>query len=444
MRPRRWRTPFRSGRAVVFDKKRSRRGSGERLVTDRVLPPSRLPAMAQQPSGLTRRALLSGGLKLAGSVSAASLVAACAGGDVPLSPTPQGAPTGPVTGQPLPASGPIVALILPLGAQGNAALAGQALKNAAELAMAELGQAPIQLVVKDDGGTSQGARNAAEQAINEGARIILGPLFATSVGAAAQAARPRGIPIIAFSTDTNVAGNGVFLLSFLPQTDVDRIIRYTAGQGKRSFSALIPENAYGTVVQGAFQQTVGDVGGRVMALERYTPARLADAVKRVADVQSQTDAIFIPDSADSVAGVVQQLSSAGVDLKRIRLLGTGLWDEPRLFSLPQMEGAQFAAPDAAGWRNFSQRYRARYGSDPVRTATLAYDAVSLVSAIVRTQGPDGLNTTTLTNPSGFAGVDGAFRFRADGSNERALAVMEIRGGQVSIVSPPPRTFGSAF
>ncbi|GGF75579.1 penicillin-binding protein activator [Azorhizobium oxalatiphilum] len=417
-------------------------------MTDRVLPPGLPTPLSPAPNsrpGLSRRALLSRGLTLAGSVSAASLLAACAGGDAPLSANgPQGAPTTAVTSQPMAAaSGPVVALILPLGAQGNAALAGQALKNAAELAMAEMGQAPFQLVIKDDGGTSQGARQAAEQAINEGARIILGPLFATSVGAAAQAARPRGVPVVAFSTDTNVAGNGVFLLSFLPQSDVDRIIRYTAGEGKKSFAGLLPENAYGTVVQGAFQQTVSAVGGRVMALERYTPARLADAVRRIADVQSQTDAILIPDSAESVISVVPQLVSAGIDLKRVRLLGTGLWDEPRLFSVPQMEGAQFAAPEATGWRSFSERYRARYGNEPVRTATLAYDAVSLVGAIVRTQGADGLNTTTLTNPSGFAGVDGPFRLRLDGTNERSLAVMEIRGGQITMVSPPPRTFASA-
>ncbi len=401
------------------------------MVIDRVLPP-----------GVSRRALLTSGLKLAGTVSAASLLAACAGGDAPMSTGAgsQAAPTPPVTSGPLPGSGTMVTLILPLGAQGNAALAGQAMKNAAELAMSEMGQPPIQLVIKDDAGTTQGARTATEAAINEGSRIILGPLFAHAVGAAAQVARPRGIPIVAFSTDTNVAGNGVYLLSFLPQTDVERIIRFTASQGKRSFAALLPENAYGTVVQGAFQQTVSEVGGRVTALERYTPARLADAVKRVADISAQTDAIFIPDTADSVINVVQQLAATGVDLKRIRLLGTGLWDEPRLLSVPQMDGAQYPAPDAAGWRSFTARYKARYGSDPVRTATLAYDAVSLVGAIVRNQGPEGLNATTLTNPSGFTGVDGAFRLKMDGTNERALAVMEIRGGATTVVSPPPRSF----
>lgn len=400
-------------------------------MIDRVLPP-----------GVSRRALLTSSLKLAGAASAAAMLAACAGGDAPMSTGagPQAAPTPPVTGGPLPGTGTMVTLILPLGAQGNAALAGQAMKNAAELAMSEMGQPPIQLVIKDDAGTTQGARTATEAAINEGSRIILGPLFAHAVGAAAQVARPRGIPIIAFSTDTNVAGNGVYLLSFLPQTDVERIIRFTASQNKRSFAALLPENAYGTVVQGAFQQTVSAVGGRVTALERYTPARLADAVKRVAEVAAQSDAIFIPDTPDSVIPVVQQLAAAGVDLKRIRLLGTGLWDESRLLSVPQMDGAQYPAPDATGWRSFSARYKARYGSDPVRTATLAYDAVSLVGAIVRNQGAEGLNATTLTNPSGFTGVDGAFRLKTDGTNERALAVMEIRGGATTVVSPPPRSF----
>ncbi|MFG1461434.1 penicillin-binding protein activator [Xanthobacter sp. DSM 24535] len=388
----------------------------------------------------TRRQVLIRGLRLGGGLASAAALAACAG-DVGGRAVDLGPQAGPSNVPPV-ANGPAVALILPLGAQGNAGLVGQSMRNAAELAISEGGAPAFQLIVKDDAGNSQGARAAAEAAINEGARIILGPLFAHSVGAVSQVARARNIPVVAFSTDTNVATQGVYLLSFLPQSDVDRIVRYSIAQGRRSFIAMIPENAYGTVAQGALQQVAADAGGRVMGIERYTPARLADAAKRIAMLAPQADAVFIPDSPDQVVGVVQQLVAAGVDLKKVRPLGTGLWDNPTLLADPRMEGGQFAAPDASGWRNFSQRYRQRFGSDPVRTATLSYDAVSLVSAIMRTQGPEGLTDATLTNPSGFNGVDGPFRFRADGTNERSLAVMEIRGGSAQVVSPPPRSFSS--
>ncbi|WP_245454045.1 penicillin-binding protein activator [Aquabacter cavernae] len=389
--------------------------------------------------GVSRRALLASGLKLASVPALLSTLAACAGGDIAGG--PPFAAVAP-TGQPIAAAGPVVALILPLTAQGNAGAVGQSLRNAAELALSELGAAPISLVVKDDGGNSQGARAAAEQAMAEGARIILGPLFSHSVGAVAQVARPRGIPVIAFSTDTNVASSGVYLLSFLPQTDVNRIISFSVAQGRRSFIGLVPENAYGSVAEGAFQQSAGALGGRIMGIERFTQdrARLQAAVQRAAAVAGQADAVFIPDSADGVPAVLQALSAAGVDLTRVRPIGTGLWDDQRLFSNPLMEGAQFAAPESGGWRGFSERYRARFGTDPVRTATLSYDAVSLVATIVRAQGPGALTDASLTNPSGFNGVDGVFRFRSDGTNERGLAVLEIKGGAAQVVSPAPRSF----
>jgi len=138
--------------------------------------------------------------------------------------------------------------------------------------------------------------------------------------------------------------------------------------------------------------------------------------------------------------VVGALAAAGVNLKRVQLLGTGLWDEQRIFSTQSLDGGWYAAPDPAGFRSFVQRYRGRYGQDPVRTATLAYDAVALVAALAKTQGPAAFSETVLTNSSGFAGVDGVFRFRADGTSERGLAVMRVTPQGGAVISPAPRTF----
>src|SRR6201991_992503 len=182
---------------------------------------------------------------------------------------------GPSTSAPPPASPTIgtgkvkVGLILPLSATGNAAIAAQSMRNAAEMALAEFNNPDLQLLVKDDAGTAQGAQQVAQQVLDEGAEIILGPLFGLSVGPVGRVARARNIPVIAFSTDANVAARGVYLLSFLPESDVDRIIGYAVGQGRKSFAALMPDNAYGTVVEAAFKQQVARRGGRVVALERY-------------------------------------------------------------------------------------------------------------------------------------------------------------------------------
>jgi branched-chain amino acid transport system substrate-binding protein len=338
-----------------------------------------------------------------------------------------------------------VALILPLSATGNAGVAAQSMKNAAELALSEFNDPNIQLLVKDDGGSAPNAQFAAQQAMDEGAEIILGPLFAQSVQAAATSARPRGTPIIAFSTDSSVASRGVYLLSFLPETDVTRIISWAIASGKRSFAAMIPDNAYGSVVEARFREIVSRRGGRIVALERYSPdrSRMTESAKAIAQAAGSADALFIPDGADSVPHIMGALSDAGVNTRRLQLLGTGLWDDPRIFSETALHGGAFAAPDSSGFNSFAQRYRAKYGQDPVRTATLAYDATALVAALVKTQGAQRFTEEVLTNPSGFAGIDGIFRFKTDGTNERGLAVLRVGPSGAQVVSPAPKTFGAS-
>ena len=393
-----------------------------------------------RPAGATRRTAV-------GLILGAPLLGACAGVQQSLSSfsnpfSSQPGPAGPAQ-QPLAVgTGQVkVGLILPLSAAGNVGVAAQSMKNAAEMALAEFQNPNIQLLIKDDGGSPQGAQQGTQQALDEGAEIILGPLFALSVPATAQLTRARGVSVIAFSTDSSVAGRGVYLLSFLPESDVNRIIEYAASTGKRSFAALLPDNAYGNVVEAAFKQAVGRRGGRVIAFEKYGTDR-ATAARNVANALGQADALFLADDGDSVVTVADALTAAGAKLKNIQLLGTGLWDNPRVFASPALQGGLYAAPDPAGFRSFSTRYRAKFGAEPVRTATLAYDAVALVAALARTQGGQRFSPEVLTNSSGFAGIDGLFRFRADGTNERGLAVLRVEPSGGQVVSPAPRSFGN--
>jgi len=391
----------------------------------------------------TRRRSLAGLL-----ATAAILLAGCSGGLSSLpslsstSPPPQGAEAPAATL----GSGQVkVGLILPLSAGGNAGIAGQAMRNAAEMALAEFNSPNIQLLVKDDAGNPDAARTGAQEALDAGAEIILGPLFAQSVSAVGQVARSRNVPVIAFSTDANVASSGVYLLSFLPESDVERIVHYAASTGKRSYAALVPDNPYGTVVEAAFKQSVARRGGQIVALERYAhdKAAMAGPAKTVAQAAVRADALFIPDGGDAVPDVVQALAANGVNTKKIQLLGTGLWDDQRIYSTPALDGGWYAAPDAAGFRNFASRYRSRYNQEPARTATLAYDAVALVAALVKTQGPQRFSAQILTNPSGSTGLDGLFRFRSDGTNERGLAVLRVTPTGAQVISPPPRSFGGS-
>src|ERR1700689_189701 len=252
--------------------------------------------------------------------TASALLAGCSGNSSLLnsftspSPPPQGAqaPPGATIG-----TGEVkVGLILPLSAPGNAGIAGQAMRNAAEMAIAEFSNPNIQLLVKDDGGTAEAARAGAQQALDQGAEIILGPLFAQSVSFVGQVTQPRNVPVIAFSTDANVASRGVYLLSFLPESDVDRIVQYTTSTGKHSFAALIPDNPYGTVVEAAFKQAVTRRNAQIVGLEHYPhdKAAMAGPIRNIAQASTRADALFIADGGDAVPDVVQGLIADGVNV----------------------------------------------------------------------------------------------------------------------------------
>ncbi|WP_245422242.1 penicillin-binding protein activator [Alsobacter soli] len=339
-----------------------------------------------------------------------------------------------------------VALLLPLSAAGQTGVAAASLRNAAEMAVAEFPNSKVALLVKDDRGAADGGREAAQQALAEGAEVIVGPLFAPSVQAAGQVAGQAGKPVIAFSTDAAVAARGVYLLSFMPESEVDRIVGYAASRGKRSIAAMIPNTAYGTVVTAAFQEAAARYGVRVAALERYNQDKpsVEVAARRIAALGDQADALLLPDSGDGLALVAPALAAAGLGDAKLQLLGTGLWDEPRVFGSRVLQGGWYAAPDKAGFNNFAARYRARFGADPTRIATLAFDAVFLVNALSSKYGAQAFAEATFTNPEGVVGTDGLFRFRQDGTNQRGLAVLQVGAGSSSVISAAPRSFAAGM
>jgi ABC-type branched-subunit amino acid transport system substrate-binding protein len=376
-------------------------------------------------------------------VSTALILAACTSIDVP---TVQEA-LPPVAGEVLGNGTTKVALLLPLSATGNAAQLGKDMRNAADLALREFPNANLQILIKDDRGTPNGARDATAAALAEGAQLILGPVFAQAVVATGAVAKPAGVPVIAFSTDSTTASKGVYLMSFLPQSDVDRIVTYAASQGKQSLAALLPANAYGTVVEATLQRVAADTGSRIQVIERYNldRASMQEKAKAVAAVvqQGTVNAVFIPDGGDATPFLAQILAANGVPPGKVIFLGSGQWNDPRILAESNLAGGWFPGPDAAGFQGFAARFKAAYGHDPVRNASLAYDAVSLAIGLGNRFGAQAFTEKVLTNPSGFVGVDGAFRFTATGTSQRTLAVYQIERGQPMIVSPPPTTFSAA-
>jgi branched-chain amino acid transport system substrate-binding protein len=394
---------------------------------------------AEQPAagrGVTRRALLGGGLTLtlAGCNSAGLEMPNDGGGSATLAQSASAPPVGETMG-----TGPVrVGMVLPLTQNGAPSPIGASMRNAAQLAISDSGSTSIALMIQDDHSTADGAAQAAQSELGAGAQLILGPVFANDVRTASAAARSAGRPMIAFSTDVTVAAPGVYLLSFLIQGYVDRILQYAVSSGKKSFGILAPQNDYGNVAAQRFQEMAGNANAQVVVTARYSSGQIATAAGQIAAAQG-IDALFIPEQADGMPAVASALGSASV---KTQFLGTGVWNDPRVLKLPQMQGAWFSAPDNSGFDAFAQRYKAKFNSDPARLATLAYDAVTLAAALARNGGPDSFNQAALTNISGFNGADGVFRFKADGTNERGLAVMEIADDGAKVVSPAPRSFAA--
>ena len=387
----------------------------------------------------TRRSCLGGGLALtlAGcNSSGIELPGIAVGTPNAPPPSPKG---GPTVGETL-GAGPVrVGMILPLTQNGAPSSVGASMRNAAQLAMDDFAGPYVTLMIQDDRSTPDGAAQAAQAELAAGATLILGPVFANDVRSAAAAARAAGRPMIAFSTDATVAAPGVYLLSFLIESYVDRIIQFAVSKDKKSFAALAPQSDYGNIAVPRFEQVATRLNAHVVVVGRYSAGQPASAVQEVAAAASQIDALFIPEQADGMPAVAAALASSNV---KTQYLGTGVWNDGRVLRLPQLQGAWFSAPENSGFNAFAQRYRAKFNGDPVRLATLAYDAVTLAGALARGGAPDPYNERALTSVSGFTGADGVFRFRADGTNERGLAVMEINAGAATVISPAPRSFAA--
>jgi branched-chain amino acid transport system substrate-binding protein len=335
-----------------------------------------------------------------------------------------------------------VGVILPFTSSSapTRALAASMMK-AAELAMFDAGNRNILLMTADEGNGGANAAAAAQQLLAQGAEVIVGPLFGPSVSAVAPIARDRGVPVLAFSTEKAVAGKGAYLLSFLPQYEVRRVVSYAAANGHHQFAALAPQTAYGDVTKDAFTDAVAAVHGTVVDVERYAPNAGAVAVPASAVAKSGADAVLIAQGGVVLRAIAPTLSLDGATRDKVKLLGTGLWDDdPALARESSLQGSWYAAPAPNADTEFVAKYRAAFGTAPAQLGSLAYDAVSLVALLAQGTPYHRFTQGALMDPNGFAGVNGIFRFNPDGTSERGLAVLEMTGSGPAVVSPAPTTF----
>lgn len=334
-----------------------------------------------------------------------------------------------------------VGIILPFS-NGSAATRKLAasMMNAAQMALYDSGKTNIVLITGDEGGGGAEAATAAQTLIRKGVRIIIGPLFAGSVRAVAPVAEAAGIPVIAFSSDRSVARPGVYLLSFQPENEVRRIVDYAASQGHTAFAALLPRNAYGDHVAAAFERDVPQVSGKVVDIERFDPQNGDVAPQAASMASAHPDAVLVAQGGAGLRSTAQALSIDGLAGKRAQLLGTGLWDDTSILGEQTLDGGWFAAPQPDANSAFIRHYEASFGTTPPTLSGLSYDAVALVGLL--SQEPDGerFSAEALTNPNGFSGVNGIFRFEPNGDCQRGLAILAVGADGFNVVAPAPSTF----
>lgn len=344
-----------------------------------------------------------------------------------------------------------VGLLLPLSASGDSARIARAMKQAAELAMFDSGDPGIVLVTKDTRGSADGARQAARDALAEGAQLVLGPLFSSSVQAVAPVARQQNVPVIAFSSASSVAEPGVYLMSFPPEQEVASVTRYAVSQGHRNIAALIPQSQYGRTVEQALTDAARSEGGRVVAVEQFerTQASVADPASRIASVVADpgrdVQALMIAEGGSLLRSIGAALNSAGVSGSSVQTLGTGLWDDQTVRTTDIAIGGWYAGVSPELVSRFDQKYSSNYGNSPPRLASLAYDAVSLAIAMARAPEGERFSTGQITDSEGFQGMNGLFRFRSSGQIERGLAILEVTASGPRVVqSAPGRFTGAGF
>ncbi|WP_114951899.1 penicillin-binding protein activator [Sphingosinicella terrae] len=328
-----------------------------------------------------------------------------------------------------------VAVLVPLS--GTNAAMGQSILNAANLALFDTGGQRIRITAYD---TSRGAAEAANEALADGNGLFLGPLLAEDVRAVAPIAGRNEVPVVTFSNDVTVAGDGVYVMGFNPGQSVDRVVAYARSRGATRFGALMPPGIYGQRGGQALTAAVEAHGGQLVGMEGYerTTAAIRAAATRL-NARGRLDAVLI---ADGPQNAVQAVPVVRQSSPQPRILGTELWGaETNLGTNVGLRGAWFAAPSDSNFGPFRTRYRARYNRDPFRLASLGYDAV-LLAVRIAGDWPVGRRfpERALRDPTGFVGVDGAFRFGRDGVAERALEVREVGASGTSIVSPAPRGF----
>lgn len=357
---------------------------------------------------------------------------------------------GPIISQPLPAQAQHdlpgqanttkVALLLPLS--GHQENLGTAMQNAAQMSLFENAPDQLELISEDTQGTPEGAARAAEKAIREGARVILGPIFSNEVAAASRVASQHQVPMLTFSNNQAVANANTFLMGFSLDQQIQRLFKVAQEKGITKVCIIVPKSDAGNTLLAQAEMAAQSNGMQLIPVDTYVSGSTDMKSQATQIKQTGVQAILIPEGGQQLKLMVSSLLAHGVDPHKVKLMGTGQWDSPDIYTDRNMNGSWFAASPISLRQDFMKKYAVSYGQQPPRIVTIAYDTVSMISLLSRNHGPEGaFMAINMTQPRGYTGIDGIFRLNGNGSVQRGLAVYEIseRDG-IQVVSPAPEAF----
>ena len=343
-----------------------------------------------------------------------------------------------------------VALLVPRGsANASDEVLARSLENAARLAISDLGDVAIDLRVYGTAGAAASAQQAALQAVADGAVIILGPVYGENANAAAVAVAPSGVSVLAFTNNTSIAGGNLFVLGHTFDTTAERLASYAARQGKGRTVIVHSDDVDGRAGRQAIENALLRSGGTLVGSvgHEFSQNGVVQAIPRIVSAvrDGAADSVFLTaNTAGALPLLTQLMPEAGISPASTQYIGLTRWDVPsQTLDLPGVQGGWFALPDPEMSARFRDRYQAAYGETPHAIGGLAYDGIAAIGALVSSGNSDALSRASLTQSAGFQGVNGIFRLRPDGTNERGLAVAQIRDRQVVVIDPAPRTFGGA-
>ena len=323
------------------------------------------------------------------------------------------------------------------------------LSQAAALSARALGDRQLVLRGYDTGGSPNKARQAAQQAVSDGAQLIIGPLFSSSAAAVAPVAQSAGVPVIAFTTDESVLRRGVYSVGYLPDAEVDRMLSYAAKRGIRKIGLLSPDTPYGGIVYRTVQNTAAGYGVNVATVQPISPnfAQAAETGKRFAEfyeTNPDVQGVLIATNGKALQGIAAYLAYNDVLPSKVQYMGLGIWDDAETFREATLRGGWFPGLDPALKTAFEGRYSGAYGSKPPAVAALAYDGVAIAGALLaraKSTGQPPFTIQNIENPTGFRGMSGLFRFLPSGRNQRLLSILKVGRRQFEMVDPAPTTFG---